>query len=57
MKKFHHIWLVFAAYGVWFAILSGSEEISHGKYWKAILALVLGFLSYLILEVKFKNKH
>lgn len=48
----HNIWLIIAAYGVWFAIFSGIEEINHGKYWKVGLSLVLGLLVYLLIEFK-----
>lgn len=37
MKKrrhFHHLWLILVAYGVWFAVFSGVEEILSGKFWK-----------------------
>lgn len=53
IKKYqHHLWLILAAYGVWFALLSGMEEILNGKIWKAGLALILGAITYLIIERK-----
>ncbi len=57
MKKLHlkHLWFVLAAYGVWFAILSGLEEIAGGKYWKVILGLVLGATVYWIIETKLEK--
>lgn len=58
MKKLHikHIWLFFGAYGVWFAIFSGFEEVLIGKYWKMISALVLGAIAYIFFEYKLDNK-
>lgn len=44
MKKKHYldnIWVLFGAYGVWFTIFSGLEEIQSGKYWKSALAFGL----------------
>lgn len=55
-RKLHHLWLVLAAYGVWFAVLSGLEEISNGKLWKAGLGLLLGVITYLIIEAKLKQE-
>ena len=55
MKKkhhFHHLWLILAAYGVYFAMFSGLEEIVHGKYWKVALSLALGTATYLYIEFK-----
>jgi len=46
------LWLVFGAYGVWFAIFSGIEEISNGKYWKAGVSLVLALAIYFLMEVR-----
>lgn len=48
----NHLWLIFAAYGVWFAVFSGLEEVNRGKFWKASLSLILGVAIYLILERK-----
>ena len=45
-----HLWLVFGAYGVWFAIFSGIEEMSTGKFWKAALSLVLALAIYFLTE-------
>lgn len=58
MKKYHlhHLWLIFCAYGVWFAIFSGLEEVLHGKYWKALLSLLLGIFTYIIIETKLEKK-
>jgi len=59
MKKkihLHHLWLVLAAYGVWFAVLSGVEEVVNGKYWKAITSLVLGIAVYVIIEKYIEKK-
>ena len=53
--KVHHLWLVLAAYGVWFAVLSGIEEVEHGKYWKAVLSLILGVIIYFMIEKKLKK--
>ncbi|MEX0616253.1 MAG: hypothetical protein WD231_00400 [Candidatus Woykebacteria bacterium] len=50
--KLKHLWLILAAYGVWFAILSGLVEASNGKYWKLVLSLVLGLLTYWVIEKK-----
>ena len=47
-----HVWLILAAYGVWFAAISGAEEVLGGKVWKVILAVVLGILSYVVIERK-----
>lgn len=58
MKKrhnLHHLWLIFAAYGVWFAMFSGLEEVSNGKYWKAGLSLILGLFTYLYIEYKIER--
>lgn len=55
-KHLHHLWLILAAYGVWFAIFSGLEEISKGKYYKVILSFVFGGLVYLWVE-KLMGKH
>jgi len=55
-KHFHHLWLVLAAYGVWFAILSGAEEVVNGKHWKAVTSLVLGIAVYLIIEKYIEKK-
>ena len=54
MMRLHwkHLWLVLAAYGVWFAILSGLEEATSGKYWKIIASLVLGAVTYFLVETK-----
>jgi len=54
--KLKHIWLILAAYGVWFAILSGLEQASTGKYWKFALSLVLGVVTYWIIERRLKEK-
>lgn len=54
MKK-HHLhygWLALAAYGVWFALFSGLEEVAHGKYWKFGASLVLGALTYYWIETR-----
>lgn len=51
----HHLWLVLAAYGVWFAVLSGMEEVSRGKYWKVIVGLFLGLCTYAAIELRHKN--
>lgn len=57
MKKLHikHLWLVLAAYGVWFAIFSGLEEASRGKWWKIGLSLFLGIMVYWIIEARAKK--
>jgi hypothetical protein len=55
MKKKHHlyhIWLIFAAYGVYFALFSGLEEVAHGKWWKMAASLFLGTITYLYIEYK-----
>lgn len=55
MKKrhhFHHLWLILASYGVWFAMLSGLEEITHGKYWKIVISLLFGIVTYWLIETK-----
>ena len=46
----HHMWLIFGAYGVWFALFSGLEELTHGKYWKFLLSLTLGVITYIAVE-------
>ena len=58
MKKLHvhHAWLVLGAYGAWFAIFSGAEEVAQGKVWKVILSLLLGFAVYLLFEAREKSK-
>ena len=57
MKKFkmQHVWLILGAYGVWFAIFSGLEEVGNGKYWKAGLSLLFGVFVYLMLEKRLKS--
>lgn len=50
MDRRYTLWFILGAYGIWFAILSGTEEMISGKYWKIILALILGITSYLIIE-------
>lgn len=57
MKKFHpkHLWYILAAYGVWFAIFSGIEEVSNEKYWKVFTSLLFGLLIYYIIETKIRN--
>lgn len=55
MNKKYLFWLSLGAYGVWFAIFSGMEEISHGKFWKVALALIFGMISVYIVEKKFKK--
>jgi len=55
MKKkhqFHHLWLILAAYGVWFAIFSGIEEVMSGKFWKVLVTLLFGIVAYIIIEIK-----
>lgn len=49
---FHHLWLILATYGVYFAIFSGLEELSHGKWWKIVASLILGTITYLYIEYK-----
>jgi len=56
MKKIYPVWLILAAYGVWFAVLSGLEEMANGKYWKLPLALILGMVSYFWVEKQIKEK-
>jgi len=55
MKKIYQLWLILAAYGVWFAVLSGLEEMVNGKYWKLPLALLLGLVTYYWLENRVKK--
>ena len=57
MKKLHikHLWLILAAYGVWFALFSGIGEVLHGKYWKIFLSLLLGIVVYILIELKKKD--
>jgi len=57
MKKihFHHLWLILAAYAVWFAVLSGLEEVVNGKYWKAVYSLALGLIVWGIIESRHKK--
>ncbi len=55
MDKRYTIWLILGAYGVWFAVFSGLEEISHGKYWKPIMALIFGLITYWIVENRLKK--
>lgn len=45
--KLNDAWLILAAYGVWFAIFSGIEEIGRGQWLKPLLSLILGYLVYL----------
>lgn len=54
--RIKHLWLILAAYGVWFAILSGLEETFNGKYWKFALSLILGLIAYLLIEQKLTKK-
>jgi len=58
MKKSHahHLWLILAAYGVWFAVFSGAEEIVSGKYWKALTSLALGIVVYMVIERLLEKK-
>ncbi len=51
-KYLRHLWLVFGAYGVWFAIFSGIEEMSTGKLWKVTLSLALALVIYFVTEAK-----
>jgi hypothetical protein len=44
----YRLWLVLGAYGVWFAIFSGLEELSSGKFWKAGLSLTLALAVYVL---------
>jgi hypothetical protein len=53
--KVHRFWLILAAYGVWFAVFSGLEELSQGKWWKIFLSLLLGIITYLIIEKKLEK--
>lgn len=53
-RHFHHLWLILAAYGVWFAVFSGIEEAASGKIWKVVLGLLFGVVVYLIIEVRLK---
>ncbi len=57
MRKLHakHLWLILAAYGVWFAIFSGLEEIIIGKWWKVFISILLGIIIYIIFEVRDKK--
>lgn len=57
MKNLHlkHVWYALAAYGVWFAIFSGVEEVANGKYWKVALSFVLGIFVYWIIEFLLPN--
>jgi len=52
MNKIYPLWLILGAYGVWFAIFSGTEEVVNGKYWKVVLALILAILVYLVSKSK-----
>lgn len=52
MKKHQHLWLILGVYGVWFAILSGLEELANGKYWKFLLSLLLGVIVYWAIELR-----
>lgn len=49
-KKIHLLWLIVASYGVWFAVISGIEEMISGKFWKSFICLVLGIASYFYIE-------
>lgn len=49
----HHFWLILGAYGVWFALFSGISEVFHGIYWKFFVSLILGILTYFVIEVYF----
>jgi hypothetical protein len=55
MNKKYAIWFILGAYGIYFAILSGVEEVLNGKYWKLIFAFILGLLSYFIMGRKSRN--
>jgi hypothetical protein len=59
MKKLglKQLWLVLSAYGVWFAILSGMEEVLHDKYWKVAMSLFLGLLVYYIIEIRNRKEN
>lgn len=50
-----HPWLVSGGYGVWFAVFSGLEEISTGKFWKVACSLILALLVYLPLKRKLES--
>lgn len=51
----HHLWLILGAYGVWFAIFSGIVEVLHGMYWKLLLSLLLGILTFVVVETYFNR--
>jgi hypothetical protein len=53
--RLRDLWIVLGAYGVWFAIFSGLEEVSNGKFWKAGLSLILGFVVYYLIEQRHKT--
>ena len=58
MKKrhgLHHIWLIFATYGVYFAIFSGLQEVAKGIWWKFVLSLILGTATYFYIEWKMRE--
>jgi len=52
MNKIYPLWLILGAYGVWFAIFSGTEEVVNGKYWKVTLAIILAVLVYWVTRSK-----
>lgn len=54
-NRIYQIWLILAAYGVWFAVLSGLEEVGSGKYWKVGASMLLGIGAYFIVEKKLKQ--
>ncbi len=53
MKKqlVKHLWIILGAYGVWFALFSGFEEVARGKYWKVIASLACGFIIFIVTEL------
>gem|GEM_PF-3261074 len=55
-KNHHHLWLILGAYGVWFALLSGLEEVVNGKYWKFLLSLFLGVIVYWAIELRVRSR-
>ncbi len=49
MKKqdyMNTVWTFLGIYGVWFAVLSGLQELSQGIYWKVLASLLLAYAVY-----------
>jgi hypothetical protein len=46
------LWAILGAYGIWFAVFSGGEELVNGKYWKVAACLILAVSVYIATKPK-----